>query len=42
MAKKSNTKSKDTSSGRPKPLTPKISVTRDSKRKYGKGGKCKK
>lgn len=30
------------STGRPKPMTAKVSVTRDSKRKYGCGGKIKK
>lgn len=30
------------SSSRPKPLTPKAGITRDSKRRYGCGGKIKK
>ena len=32
----------EVSSRRPKPLTPKMSVTRESKRRYGCGGKLKK
>lgn len=28
--------------GRPKPLTPKVSVTKSGKRRYGNGGKVKK
>ena len=28
--------------GRPKPMTPKVSVTRNGKRRYGCGGKIKK
>ena len=40
MANK-KTGSKKVSSGRPKPLTPKVSVTRNGKRRYGCGGKLK-
>ena len=36
--KKSQTKG----SGRPKPLTPKTSITREGKRRYEEGGKLKK
>lgn len=39
--KKSNKKAMGGSTGRPKPLTPKISVTRNPKRRYGCGGKLK-
>lgn len=40
MSKRDNKSS--TKQGRPKPLTAKISVTRDGKRRYGCGGKIKK
>lgn len=35
-------KTKGISSGRPRPLTPKISVTRNGKRRYKSGGGLKK
>lgn len=39
--KKVNKKANGGSTGRPKPLTAKISATRDGKRRYGCGGKLK-
>lgn len=39
MGTKKNSK---TSSRRPKPVTPKMGFTKDSKRRYGCGGKLKK
>lgn len=41
MAKKVNKKSSGGATGRAKPLTPKISVTRSGKRRYCSGGKLK-
>ena len=41
MANKRNNSSRS-SSRRPKPLTPKVSVTRNGKRRYDCGGKLKK
>lgn len=42
MAKKRvNKKSNGGATGRAKPLTAKVSVTRNGKRRYGEGGKIK-
>ena len=35
-------KAQEKGSGRPKPLTPKVSTTRNGKRRYEEGGKLKK
>lgn len=39
--KKISSNNSNRPTGRPKPLTPKVSVTRDPKRRYGCGGKIK-